>query len=190
MFRRRLLASILLASSIACVAGCAPDDERSRVVTELARDGYALFSVEPGGAKRVAFVVELRDVEEGSFVLLYTPKQPVSSGWFELDASAYYPCRHYGPDSTDDVELGCVVPNGHGAIVDAVVAQPGSSQLVLRHQLGDGVEDRACGCTKSAPSGWYAVMRVAKTGPAIPMAVEAIAMDDVEPFEAPTVTKR
>jgi hypothetical protein len=187
MSHRRLLSSAALAL---CVAGCAPDDESSRIVTDLPRDGYALFEVKPGGAKRVAFVVEMRDVDEGTFVLLYTPKEPTSSGWFELDAGAYYPCRHYGPDSSDEVDAGCIVPGGHGALVDAVVAGSGSSQVILRHELGDDEPDASCGCTKSAPSGWYAVMRIAKNGPAIPIAVEAIAMDETEPFVAPTVTDR
>lgn len=187
MFLRGFLASSALALS---VAGCAAADDASRIETDLPEDGYALFQVKPGGAKRVAFVVEMRDVEEGRFVLLYTPKEPASSGWFELDADSYFPCRHYGPNSTDDVELGCIVPDGHGAIVDAVVAEPGASEVILRHQLGDGVEDAACNCTKSAPAGWYAVMRIAKTGPAIPMAVEAIAMDETEPFDTPSVAVR
>jgi hypothetical protein len=188
MFHRGLLASSALAL---CVAGCAPDDERSRIVTELPRDGYALFEVKPGGAKRVAFVVEMRDVDEGTFVLLYTPKEPTSSGWFELDAGAYFPCRHYGPSSTEDVDVGCVVPGGHGALVDAVVAGgSGSSQVILRHELGDDEPDASCSCTKNAPIGWYAVMRIAKSGPAIPIAVEAISMDETEPFDAPTVTDR
>lgn len=188
MFHRQLFASSALAFCVACVAGCAPDDERSRVVTQLPRDGYAQFEVKPGGAKRVAVIVEMRDVEEGTFVLLYTRKEPTSSGWFELDPDAYVPCRHYGPDSTD-VDVGCIVPSGHGAIVDVVVAT-GSSQTILRHQLGEGDEDASCGCTKSAPAGFYALMRIAKTGPAIPMAVEVSAMDDTEPYESPSITVR
>lgn len=175
-----------------CVSGCAPDDERSRIATELPGEGYALFKVSPGGAKRVAFVVEMRDVEEGNFVLLYTPMEPKSSGWFDLDASAYLPCRHYGPDSTGDVELGCIVPNGHGALVDAVVASPSTKQLLLRHQLGDEEtteETTKQKTTPKTPGGYYAVMRIAKTGSSIPIAVEAISMDETEPFDSPVVKR-
>ena len=182
MFHRQLLASSALAF---CVAGCAPDDERSRVVASLPRDGYAQFEVKPGGAKRVAVLVEMRDVDEGTFVLLYTREEPTSSGWFELDPDAYVPCRHYGPDSTD-VDVGCIVPSGHGAIVD-VVAANGAAQTILRHQLGD---DPDASTTTSTSGGWYAVMRIAKHGPAIPIAVEVSAMDETEPYDAPSVTVR
>lgn len=189
MFLRLLFASSALAF---CVAGCAPDDDRSRIVTELPRDGYALFEVRPGGAKRIGVVVEMRDVEEGTFVLLYTPQEPTSSGWFELDPDAYLPCRGYGPESTDDVDVGCIVPGGHGAIVDVVVAD-GAAQTILRHQLGDD-GDASTGASTSTTSGtsggWYSVMRIADNGAAVPMAVEAIALDEIEPFEAPTVTVR
>jgi hypothetical protein len=152
----------LASSAVAlCVSSCAPDDERSRIVTDLPGDGYALFKVSPGRAQRVAFVIEMRDVVEGNFVLLYTPNEPTSSGWFELDAGAYVPCRHYGPDRTAEVELGCIVPNGHGALVDAVVARNISQQLLLRHELGDDDSESCASCKKPAPGGWYAVMRIA-----------------------------
>jgi hypothetical protein len=180
----RWLASSVLAL---CVSGCAPDDERSRITTQLPPEGYALFRVSPGNAKRVAILVEMRDVKDASFVLLYTPKEPKSSGWFELDATDYTPCRHYGAESIDDVELGCVLPNGHGALVDVVDAKPWPSTVLLRHQLGDGLEDLSCKCTKPAPGGWYAVMRIAKTGPAIPIAVEVVSMDETDGYEEPSV---
>ena len=170
-----------------CVSGCAPEDKRSRITTHLPPQGYALFQVSPGGAKRLAIVVEARDVKDASFVLLYTPKEPKSSGWFELDPNDYFPCRHYGTESVDDVELGCVVPNGHGALVDVVDAKPWPSTVLLRHQLGDGLEDASCKCTKAAPGGWYAVMRIAKTGPAIPIAFEVISMDETDSYEEPQV---
>lgn len=192
MFRRRLFHWLASAAFALCVSGCAPEDERSRIVTELPREGYALFEVSPGGAQRVAFVVEMRDVKDASFVLLYTPNEPRSSGWFEIDPNAFYPCRHYGPDSTDDVELGCIVPNGHGALVDANEAKSWPSSVLLRHQLGDA-EPSSDSSTetknKAAPGGFYAVMRTSKTGAPIPMAVEAIAMDEEEPFDAPSLRR-
>jgi hypothetical protein len=165
---------------VLCVSGCAPDDKHSRITTHLPREGYALFKVSPGSTKRAAVIVEMRGVKDATFVLLYTPKEPKSSGWFDLDAGIYPPCRHYGAESTDDVELDCMVPNGHGALVDIAYAKPWPSTVVLRHQLGDGLEDSSCQCTSNAPNGWYAVMRIAKDGPEIELAVELVPMDDAD----------
>lgn len=156
------------------LAACAPHDERSRIHAELPADGYALFRVQPGGAKRVAVLVEARGVTEGDFVLLYTPAAPQSTGWFAIDPEQFVPCRHFGAEATDEVELGCVVPGGRGALVDAAVASPSTEQLLLRHQV-------------TTKGGYYAVMRVEKTGASIPIAVEVSSMDETDPFEPPTV---
>jgi hypothetical protein len=63
-----------------------------------------------------------------------------------------------------------------GALVDVQAASPGSEQLLLRHQL-------------LAKGGYYAVMRVEKTGPTLPINVEVSSMDEAEPFDPPNVER-
>lgn len=163
-----------LGLSLSLVA-CGPGHDRQRLRTELPEDGYALFRVEPGGARRVAFVVEMRDVDEGDFVLLYTRSAPQSTGWFAVDPVQFVPCRQYGADAAEeDLELGCVVPGGRGALVDVAAGSPAKSQLLLRHEV-------------IAKTGYYAVMRVAETGPSMPINAEVISMDEIEPFDPPSV---
>jgi hypothetical protein len=170
--RARSFAPLGLSLSL---AACGPD-HRQQLHTDLPSEGYALFRVEAGGAKRIAVVFELRDVPEGELVLLYSPSEPQSSGWFAIDPAQYAPCRQYGADAAvDDIELGCVVPGGRGALVDVQAASPGSEQLLLRHQL-------------LAKGGYYAVMRVEKTGPTLPINVEVSSMD-AEPFDPPNVER-
>lgn len=169
--RARSFAPLGLSLSL---AACGPD-HRQQLRADLPPEGYALFRVEPGGAKRIAVVFELRDVPEGELVLLYSRSEPQSSGWFSIDPAQYAPCRQYGADAAaDDIELGCVVPGGRGALVDVQASSRGSEQLLLRHQL-------------LARGGYYAVMRVEKTGPALPINVEVSSMDEAEPMDPPTV---
>jgi hypothetical protein len=176
-------------------ACAAPEEDRERISTVLSEDGYALFRVEPGSAQRVAFLVEMRDVAEGRYVLLYTPSKPPSTGWFELAADEYVPCRHYGDDETDEVELDCLVPGGHGAIVDGfTVTQSGAPQKLLRHRLVAPITTSTTTSSSSsskpkAPSGYYAVMRIEETGAPASLAVEVRALDDVAPYDAPSVAQ-
>jgi hypothetical protein len=108
MLRSLGTAFVLTLGGIACAP---PEDERDRITATLDGDGYALFALDPRGADRAAVVVEMRDAPAGTCVLLHSQRPPAASGWFSLDVDAYSPCRRYGKDAVDQIELDCLVPS-------------------------------------------------------------------------------
>lgn len=166
------VAFLAVALAVAIGACAAPSEPSHRIDTTLPEGGYALFRAEPRGAKRVAFMVEMREAPVGQYVLLHTASEPASTGWFAIDPSRFSAC-------SSEIEITCVVPDGRGAVVDAAsVVEGGPPDLVLRHELAGDPQ---------TSTGWYAVMRVDEHGKATPMAVEATDMDKGAAYDAPTV---
>lgn len=164
--------------------------------TALGPDGYALFKAQHEGGSRLAFFVELRDVPEGTYVLLHTKKAPSSTGWFELDPSDYAACKRYGADAVEERTLDCMLPDGHGDLVDVVVvsaATSSSSRALLRHEIAAPTFRSSSSCSSDCSStatleGHYAVMRVEHDAQAVPIAVEVRSLED-DAWKSPTVER-
>lgn len=189
---RPLLLSVVLASAV----GCAVHTDEQHLATVLDDDGYALFRVKSGGAERVAVLVDLRDVPEGTYVLLHSPSPPPSVGWFQLDPADYEGCRP-DDDLTRGPRLTCMVPGGHGEIVDIVrvfrepdqlwstaetASRPDVASGVLRHATFSPTPPAAASASSSSsrPSRneYYAVMRVELDRVPVEIGVEVRAYDD------------
>ena len=192
----RIVLALLFVLGVVFCSACGPTQEPARMSTALGPDGYALFKAQHEGGSRLAFFVELRDVPDGTYVLLHTKKAPSSTGWFELDPSDYAACKRYGTEAVDERTLDCMLPDGHGDLVDVVevsAATSASSRAVLRHQIDAPTFSSSSSCTRDCSStatlaGYYAIMRVERDGQIAPIAVEVRSLED-DAWKSPTVER-
>jgi hypothetical protein len=203
--------SLFALAFVWCI-GCAPpsDTKAHRIEARLDEEGYALFRADFRNASRGAVLVEMRNAPPGTYVLLHSRKAPESVGWFALDVGAYAPCRRFGKDAVDRIEVDCVVPGGHGELVDVVTIasmrllpakdpalddRAPADTTLLRHEVTCRCEARGSSSSESSAAeskethtyGYYAVMRVeppGSTNVVVPFAIEAVPLDEDDNDEA------
>lgn len=177
------------------LVGClepAPAPVRTRRLDAvLDSDGYALFHVKPGVEDRTAVLVELRRPAPGTYVLLHSVAAPRSVGWFDLDPNDFAPCRRYGDDEVEDTGLDCLVPDGHGELVDVITIAPEepAKTAVLRHAFRQCTGWCAADMAPPTMEAHYAVMRIAPDGPPVRFAIETEAVDSAASASFPTVDR-
>jgi hypothetical protein len=199
---KRILAGILLGLCVPLSVACDSSHGERRINTDLGSDGYALFRAHAPGGYRLALLVEIRSAPQGTYALLHSRNPPQSVGWFDLDVEQFAACKRYGEAANTPTALGCVLPDGHGDLVDVVeVGATERPDALLRHELvpiplpapTSRSSSSASSHSSSTPvpptDGYYAVMRIERDGQAVPIAVEVRTMDSGYNVPSPSVER-
>jgi hypothetical protein len=142
--------------------GCSNAEEHAQIDATMNTDGYALFAVENQRQQRNDVTLTVKNPDPNStYVLIYASDAPKSSGWFKLDTNRVERCG-------GDLGPHCDIGDGFGYLVDVHTVKEGETSFALR--------DDRCGCdSKNAAHNWtgyWAVMRVERTGKTNPVTVD------------------